>query len=111
MLRYSLALSIEYSEYAEERLVDGEVDWTKVDNFKFWSSKKTAWPLLADVALTWGEMPVSSICAERAFAQARTIDTPLRQSQTWPTFCTEVFLRVNGAALSRLLEKKLEALK
>jgi hypothetical protein len=34
------------------------------------------WPLLADVALTWGDMPVSSICGERAFAQPRMIDVP-----------------------------------
>ena len=111
--RYTLDLSTEYSMYVEERLqVDDQVDWAKADNYKFWSSKKVVWPLLADVALTWGDIPVSSICAERAFAQARTIDTPLRQTQTiWSTFCTEVFLRVNGAALSRLLEKKLELLK
>ena len=112
MHRYTLDLSTEYSEYVEERLqVDDQVDWAKVDNYKFWSSKKVVWPLLADVALTWGEMPVSSICAERAFAQARTIDTPLRQTQTWSTFCTEVFLRVNGAALSRLFEKKVVEMK
>ena len=115
MHRYTLDLSTEYSQYVEEGLQVGEqVDWAKVGNYKFWSSKKSGVGASRRRRsdLGGGEMPVSSICAElRAFAQARTIDTPLRQSQTWSTFCTEVFLRVNGAALSRLFEKKVVEMK
>ena len=49
--------------------------------------------------------------AMKDFAQARAIDVPQRRGQSWSTFCTEVFLRVNRAALARLLQKKLDALK
>ena len=57
--------------------------------------------------MRWAQIPACSIAAERVFAQARVIDSPKRQGQTWATFAREVFLRVNSTVLDDLLPANL----
>jgi hypothetical protein len=69
---------------------------------------QTRWPELAEVALTWLQVPTSSVAAERVFAQARIVDDDQRQGMTWENFCTEVFLRANKWVLALVLEDLLQ---
>jgi hypothetical protein len=101
---------VQYKSYLRERNEAGPTDWAHVNNHKYWSSKRKLWPHLADVALTWMEIPTSSIAAERTFAQARIVDAPRRQAQKWETFCREVKLRVNKSVLYDMLNSELAKL-
>ncbi len=100
----------EYEAYMEAYAEHTAAEWAVTNNSKFWRSKVQVWPHLADVALTWCEIPLSSIAAERVFAQARVVDAPQRKSMSWTSFSREVFLRMNRGVLHRLMEAKHDAL-
>jgi hypothetical protein len=100
----------EYEAYMDEYAERTAAEWAAVNNSKFWRSKVQVWPHLADVALTWCEIPLSSIAAERVFAQARVVDAPQRRSMSWESFSREVFLRMNRKVIHRLMEAKHGAL-
>jgi hypothetical protein len=127
--RFDFKYPLQYKQYAAERAAKQAQSpgyWDTQSNHAFWNSAKvqlllfcvkicnfyarsdfssqTRWPELADAALTWLQVPTSSVAAERVFAQARVVDTDQRQSLTWENFCTEVFLRSNKWVLERVLE-------
>jgi hAT family C-terminal dimerisation region len=93
-----------YLLYHREKIAVDATYFETCDNHVFWTNKTDVWPHLADVALNLAQIPASSIAAERVFAQARTIDSPQRQSLGWDSFCNEVNLHVNKQMLQKLLE-------
>ena len=120
---------MQYKQYAAERATKQAQSpgyWDTLSNNTYWNSAKvpllffctkmcnfyarsdfssqTRWPELAEAALTWLQVPTSSVAAERVFAQARVVDTDQRQGLTWVNFCTEVFLRCNQWVLGQVLE-------
>jgi hypothetical protein len=100
----------EYQAYMEEYADHTAEEWAAVNNFKFWHSKEEVWPHLANIAMTCCEIPLSSIAAERVFAQARIVDAPQRRNMSWETFNREVFLRTNRKVLLRMMGRTYDAL-
>jgi hypothetical protein len=96
-------LNRQYLAYSNEHVRLGAAYFAGTTSAKYWRSKMTVWPELAPIAMKWLQVPTSSIAAERSFAIARIVDEVHRQSQTWETFCLEVFLRVNKNFVESLL--------
>ncbi len=99
----------EYQAYMDEYNDRTAEQWAAVNNNLFWRGKAQEWPFLAAVALTWCEIPLSSIAAERVFASARIVDAPQRGSLSWATFTREVFIRANRGVLLRMMSQTHDA--
>lgn len=96
----------DYRSYHSFRLSQ---DWVpRTDSYVFWRENIGRFPALSLLALKTLEFPPSSIAAERAFAMARKIAVSSRSSQTWQTFCREVYLRVNKEYVHNALEIALD---
>ena len=119
---FGVAINVEWATYVDEwwskSAPDPEGDeedhpkfyWAKMDNHKYWKSKKI-WPKLQAVALFWKEVPTSSVSAERVFGVGRIIDVPQRRSMSWDTFRHELSFRIHEPDLDGLLMETLRKLK
>jgi len=108
--KWGPTVKLQAKKYLEEKFTDserpvGDRRLAKVGTYKYWQSKKGAWPELAAAALYWTAFTISSISAERAFARLRVMGSPLRNRMLPKTIVRELRFRVNMGILEKLLEK------
>lgn len=70
--------------------------WAGKDNYAYWASKATVWPVLHKVALWW------IATSERTFALGRIIDVPRRGAMEWGTYKRVLTLRLHQPEVEKL---------
>jgi hypothetical protein len=78
---------------------------------QFWSKYQGRWPYLAQVGKWHAETPTSSVDAERAFGQMRTMEAGNRMSMEAEAFEAEAFFRFNSWVVDEMLAGDLHAAK
>ena len=82
----------------------------KIKPAKFWESKRTTWPKLAEIALWHTAFPIGAIICERAIARLRPQAAAVRLSAKDATVSRILRFTVNSELLDEELQATMTAL-